>query len=126
MLEFEPLNQWKARNKPKRKAPENKVKNACMDWLAAHGIIRNRQQCGRIKAVNPHTRKEYWIYLAEEGSGDIVGCTKKGRFFEVETKPPKGGVWEPEQQARKRKVEASGGIYILARSIDDLSPLLTL
>jgi hypothetical protein len=123
MLEHENYADWLKRNLPKRKNPENIIKNACRQWLTAHGIINNRQQSGRIKAIHPKTRKEYWVYLADEGSGDIVGCTKKGRFYEVETKAPNGN-WSDEQRTRKKIIEASGGIYILAFSVDDLTPLL--
>jgi hypothetical protein len=62
--------------------------------------------------------------LAEAGSGDIVGCTKTGRYFEVECKSDIGRQ-SKEQERHQAKVEASGGIYILARSTDDLHILLS-
>ena len=122
MLEFENYETWKARN-VKRKAPENIVKKACMDWLEAHKIIHNRQQSGRLQIINPHTRKPYWVMLAEEGSGDIVGCTKSGRYFEIECKS-EAGKQSSAQKGHQIRVESSGGIYILARSTDDLGVLL--
>lgn len=125
MLEFEDLATWKARQKPKRKAPENAVKMACIYWLQVHRILHNRQQSGNLEVINPVTRKSYRIMLASKGSGDIVGCTKKGRYFELEIKSDSGRQ-SSEQKAHQHNVEASGGIYIIARSTDDLHGLLLL
>ena len=64
------------------------------------------------------------MQLAKKGSGDIVGLLPPtGRFYEIETKA-KGKKLEPEQEARKIEVESAGGIYIIAHSVDDLTPLL--
>lgn len=119
-------NKLPLQQKKKNKSRENPVKAACREWLDAHKIIHNRQQSGMVQVVAPGTKKTYWMHLADEGSGDLVGLTRKGRYFEIETKAPKGGVWAKKQQGRKRIIEASGGIYILAHSVDDLVSLLAL
>ncbi len=125
MLEHMDYKEWLAGpGKPKNKSRENPVKAACRDWLKAHKIIHNRQQCGMLEVVAPKTKKTYRVHLADAGSGDLVGLTRKGRYFEIETKAPKGGVWEKLQQERKRKIEASGGIYLLQTSTDGLEVLL--
>lgn len=121
------MEQWLALpgNKPKNKSPENKVKMSCIHWLQTHRILHNRQQSGNLEVINPKTRKSYRVMLAEKGSGDIVGCTKSGRYFEIEVKSEQGKQ-SPEQKAHQAKVKASGGIYIIARSTDDLHGLLVL
>lgn len=126
-IENMPLEMWKSLpgNKPANRSPENNVKSACYDWLDAHKIPWNRQNSGKVQVFNPHTRKMYWMQLAKKGSGDITCIAKGGRYTEIETKA-RGKKLQPDQENRKREVEAAGGIYIIAHSCDDLDLLLHL
>jgi hypothetical protein len=119
--------QWKryTTDKPRRKAPENAVKKAVTNWLTLHGIPWDRQQAGALKVKAP-TGREYYVHLAHEGASDIVACLPPyGRFVAIETKQAKGK--QRGAQARyQHNIEKAGGIYVLAKNIDDLAPLKTL
>jgi hypothetical protein len=57
------------------------------------------------------------ISFGVAGCPDIIGCYK-GRFVGIEVKTPKGR--QSDQQINfQAAVERAGGIYILARSVDD-------
>ena len=53
------------------------------------------------------------------GVADIIGVLPGGRFLAVECKSVRGRQTEP-QRAFQEAVEASGGLYVLARSVEDL------
>ena len=57
------------------------------------------------------------------GQGDIL-CCMKGRFIEVEVKT-KTGRQSDAQKLRERNITKAGGLYILARSVDDVRAALT-
>lgn len=57
------------------------------------------------------------------GIPDIVGMTKDGRFLSVEVKLP-GGVQSDFQLQFEAETKRSGGIYILARSLEELEAKL--
>jgi hypothetical protein len=58
------------------------------------------------------------------GSPDILGCIK-GRFVGIEAKVGKDRQ-SPKQQNFAAAVRAAGGVYILARSVDDVTNTLKL
>lgn len=60
------------------------------------------------------------------GSADILGCLRpSGRFLAIEVKT-KTGIQSTEQQAFQRTLIAAGGIYLLARSVQDALDGVTL
>jgi hypothetical protein len=66
------------------------------------------------------------ITFGLKGSADIFGVmAPDGRFLAIEVKTPKGRQSEP-QRAFEKMVTAMGGIYILARSVDDVYKALKL
>ncbi len=74
----------------------------CMFWRANHG---KAQMKGR------------WVEFGTKGQADILGCAA-GKFVAVEVKTETGRQ-SPEQKEFQSKVEAAGGIYILARTRED-------
>lgn len=56
------------------------------------------------------------------GQADIL-CCMKGRFIEVEVKTKTGRQSEAQKQ-RDRNITKAGGIYILARSVEDVKERL--
>jgi hypothetical protein len=52
------------------------------------------------------------------GQGDISGLLLNGRRLEIECKTAKG-TQSDEQKAFQRMIEAFGGLYVLARSLED-------
>src|SRR5262249_51604772 len=103
--------------------PESAIVNACIRWLWAHGIKARRQNTGAHK--HEYTRKdgskgESWVRYGKKGAGDIVACVKPhGRYLEVECKTERG-VQDSDQIAHQKEIEADGGLYILARSVECL------
>jgi Holliday junction resolvase len=73
------------------------------DWLCLHGwfVVRVQQSMG-----------------CHKGMSDIV-AVKSGRVLFVEVKAPKGKQ-RPAQVDFQREIEEHGGVYVLARSIEDL------
>ncbi len=61
------------------------------------------------------------VRFGKKGQGDITGLCR-GRFFVVEVKT-ETGVQSPAQKLFQQHVEHAGGIYIVARSLEDLKPI---
>lgn len=102
--------------------PEKAVKSACMKYLRSIGLQPIRNNTGSFQKA--YTSKKggshiNWAHCGLTGSGDILVCSKTGKWVEIETKSTKG-TQRDEQIARQHYIESIGGIYILARSIDDL------
>ena len=64
------------------------------------------------------------IRFGLRGSGDILGLIAGGRFLAVECKRPVGGRQSPDQRAFQVRVEALGGLYVLARDVGDVATAL--
>jgi hypothetical protein len=93
---------------------ESAVVSACIQWLHVHRCFIWRNNTGHWK-----DGKGNHIRYGLVGSSDIIGMTPSGRFLAVECKSEKGKL-TPHQLAFMGKVLQHGGIFILARSIDDL------
>jgi len=59
-----------------------------------------------------------WISFGLKGSADILGILRGGRFLAIETKTPAGRL-RPEQIAFRTMIVGHGGLYVLARSVED-------
>lgn len=57
------------------------------------------------------------------GQADLTGILPDGRRLEVEVKSPEGTQSE-EQRNYQRMIERLGGVYVLARSVEDVSGAL--
>jgi hypothetical protein len=73
-----------------------------------------RQNTGRL----PDPRTGRWISFGLKGSADILGILRGGRFLAIETKTPTGRL-RPEQVAFRDMVTSLGGLYVVARSVED-------
>lgn len=101
---------------------EGMVVKACIEWLCLHGCDIIRNNTGAFKKSyrrNDGSTAEYHVRVGKKGSGDILACSPYGRWIEVEAKFGKNGQ-QPEQVLRQQQIESRGGVYIVARSIDDL------
>ena len=103
----------------KRDTPEGRVKYPILEWLSYQRdvlffLVNNGGVYDPVKK----------IFLKKHGLGemlgvaDIIGC-KQGRFFAIEVKSPKG-VLSDHQKEFLLRVQASGGIAIVARSVSDV------
>jgi hypothetical protein len=84
----------------------------------------------KIRAINIRTNAGVWtddqghyIQGAKAGTSDKTGCLPNGIFYALETKSATGVQSEPQQRYQAR-VEAMGGLYILARSAGDVRTAL--
>lgn len=105
------------------KAKEGKVVQACIAWLYHHGC--DVMRCNTGTAHRSYTlkstgqEKQYRIRFGKLGAGDIIACSPTGKWIEVECKNAIGRQ-RLAQIERQRQIEKRRGIYILARSTDDL------
>lgn len=80
---------------------------------ALPGVMAWRNQTGAGRTVDGR-----WISFGLKGSADIIGACR-GRAIAIESKRPRGGRWEEQQQRFAKAWCAAGGVYILARSVDE-------
>lgn len=97
--------------------PENAVVKACLHYLQTLNCFVWRNNTGGFK---PYSNSGQVVRFGKVGSGDIIGMTPSGRFITIEAKSDKG-TQSDYQGEFQRRVEACGGIYILARSTDDIA-----
>lgn len=64
------------------------------------------------------------IRAGVKGQADISGILMGGRRLEIETKSATNGQ-SPEQKKWQAMIERFGGLYVLARSVDDVERALT-
>lgn len=55
----------------------------------------------------------------DRGVSDLIGCTRFGKFIAIEVKR-KGESATPEQIGFLRQIESSGGLALVAYSLDDV------
>lgn len=105
---------------------ENSTTKACIDYLRLNGayVWRNNSRTVMVPGKGGTLRP---MFFGFPGSPDIIGLLPGGRWIGVEVKPPlgpkggvKGGKQSPDQVAFQREVEQRGGLYVLARNLDDL------
>lgn len=99
---------------------ESQILTACIQWLHWKGVFMWRNNSGAYK---PEASGRF-IRFGYPGSADILGLmpansNRPGVFLAVECKSAKGKLSE-HQQRFGQKVTESGGIYLVARSVDDL------
>ena len=101
---------------PRRnKRTESALVNAAIRWLWHHGCYVWRQNTGAYK---PEGSNRY-IQYGTPGCADIIGVTQAGVFIAVDCKSAKGKLTDHQLRFRDRVLEKNG-IYICAKSLDDL------
>jgi hypothetical protein len=103
-------------------APENAVKNACLEYLKICKIMAWSNNTGAVKYKNGAGRDRF-LRFGYVGSADIIGCLPDGRFLAVECKAEKGRLSEA-QTSFLASVKECGGVAVVARSIDDVAATL--
>jgi hypothetical protein len=81
-----------------------------------HDIMMLRINVGKFRPLDGGARV---IQSAPEGTPDLLGVISPGRAFAIEVKTAKGKQ-RPAQIAWQNAWEKRGGIYIVARSVDDV------
>ena len=118
-------------NKPKiqRKTPA-KNKEGSIQWEILK-MLRKHPKVGLVWRQNSMTAKfsnrdgttRFVKANSAKGMSDIMGTLKDGRALAIEVKKPGESV-EPHQQAFLDKINASGGVAFVARSVDDANDKL--
>ena len=83
--------------------PEGEIKRKIREWLSVHSIYYANVAGGAF---------------SKPGDPDIIADVD-GRFLAIEAKT-KTGRQRPEQVLCEKKVTESGGLYIIARSVEDV------
>jgi hypothetical protein len=96
---------------------ERKVLEECKAWLEAHGCMVDRLNNGCFQTAGG------WRRYGIIGGGDLLGCTRDGRHFEIEVKKGAGGRLSTAQQRRRDRVTAHNGIYLVVHDVTELEYL---
>src|SRR3990167_3953746 len=103
--------------KPKLKILEKDIQKSILEWLSWQQIFAWRNNSGRLLITDKKYGKRM-INVGIKGSPDIIAILKGGIFLGIECKSPKMQLTD-DQLLFASRLRKAGGIYILARSIDD-------
>ena len=103
------------RPRRKRRSPERAVQKACVAWLRRLGAIVAVTDAGAAYRAGA-----FFGDAIPAGWPDITGLLSDGRFIGVECKA-KGGRQSAAQKRIEHEVRKRNGIYVLARSVEDLA-----
>ena len=100
--------------------PEGKIQLAILKHLRSKGVF-----CWRAQ---PHTyNSKLGMHISSPynmpGQPDIIAILPGGIFCGIEVKTLKGKQ-SPDQILFQKRLERAGGVYIVARSIEDVDKLL--
>jgi len=98
----------------KRRKPERAVQKACLTWLRAQGALVAVTDAGAAYRAGA-----FFGDAIPRGWPDLTGLLPDGRFLGVECKA-KRGRQSPAQKVMEREIRKRNGIYVLARSVEDV------
>lgn len=98
-----------------RSSSHTALVQACLHWLELHHVFAWKNNTGAFR-----TQAGGFVRASFPGCSDILGMLDGGRLLAVECKTGRGELTKG-QQAFRKKVERAGGLYVLARSLDDLA-----
>lgn len=104
----------KTRRKP---SSEHVTQTAILQYLALKKIFSWRNNTGAIK-----TQEGRFLRFGAVGSPDIF-AVRDGKVYGIEVKAASGKLSDMQKDWGDR-FSQSGGVYIVARSIDDIAPIL--
>lgn len=94
--------------------PEKSIQNAILREFGTRADMRLwRANAGTARMGDRVVR------FGVVGQADLTGILPNGRRLEIECKSP-NGFQSPEQKAYQAMIEKFYGVYILARSVDDV------
>jgi hypothetical protein len=96
---------------------EKATQKAILDYLSYKHVFHYRNNTGSFQ-----TPEGGFYRFGMLGSPDIV-CVVKGRYIAIEVKDIKG-VLNDNQKTFKELLEKAGGLYVVARSLDDVISIL--
>ena len=98
----------------KRRQPERVVQRAILGWLHAQGALVAVTDAGAA-----YRAEAFFGESIPAGWPDITGLLPDGRFIGVECKSRRGRQ-SPAQKVMQHEIRQRNGIYILARSVEDV------
>jgi hypothetical protein len=103
----------------RRKKPEAKIQAVLVTWLRERGVICAITDAGVLNKLG--LQMSCGI---PTGWPDITCCLPQGRFLGIECKAARGRQ-TPAQEWMQKNIEANGGLYILARSVEELAEAIS-
>ena len=108
---------------------ESDIQAAILIYVTSRpGSYFERRNTGASKYRDANG-KERLVRFGVKGAPDIQGVLKTewgGQAIGIECKRLKGGIQSSDQKQWQRNFERGGGIYILARSVDDVRDRLAM
>ena len=93
---------------------EHKLLNAILREFGTRRHFRLWRQNTGVARMGPRV-----VRFGVRGQADLTGILPDGRRLEVETKSPTGRQ-SPDQRNFQQMIEHFGGVYVLARSVEDV------
>lgn len=113
-----PSSPYRKKPEPKKKrTPETKLQTKIIKWLEEHGAIVLRTNSGVFTGASGNRVQGGWA-----GVSDLNVCWR-GKFVAIEIKV-EGRQLTKMQQKYLDRVNASGGLAFVARSVDDVKRFL--
>jgi len=100
----------------RRQPKEADIQRLILDWLAAKRIFHYRQNTGAVKT------EDRFFRFGTVGAPDIVAVIA-GQYVGIEVKAPRGSQ-SPGQREFEGRLRMAGGVYVLARSLEDVEAAL--
>ena len=104
----------------KLKEKESDIQKAILDYLRLKKIFCFRSNCGAMPGE--YKGKPWFVRFGMPGVSDIIGIltlNNLGVILCVEVKSLKGKQSDAQKEFQE-KIQSAGGLYILAKSIDDV------
>jgi hypothetical protein len=99
---------------------EHDAQTSILEWLAYRRIFHWRNNTGAMSGE--HNGKPWFMRFGSVGSPDIFAM-KCGTCYGIEVKGPKGRQSDAQKEFQVR-FEAAGGVYVLAKGIDEVEAAL--
>ena len=102
---------------------ESDIQREILNAISRGRLRAWRQQAGQVfvvpfKEAQRKGVRGHFMELAPAGAADLTGIYDDGRRVEIEVKSA-SGAQRPEQRAWESMIRSRGGVYILARSVDE-------
>ena len=92
---------------------EKDIQAAIMQWLTLKKIFFYRNNVGAFQNAQGN-----FYRFGHAGAPDII-CVSNSRYIGIEVKAPKGKL-SPAQEHFRDNLEKAGGVYIIARQVEDV------
>lgn len=95
--------------------PEKRIQNEILRTFGTTARLRLWRSNSGVARMGDRV-----VRFGIPGQADLTGILPDGRRLEIEVKSA-NGVQSPEQRAYQKMIEKFNGVYILARSVEDVS-----